>query len=77
MMPHLGVRIVLWPEGDKLPEVVEPQDGPVPRQVVKVVHDDRHKEVEHEEGADDEEADKVGVGKVRATPTWITRIVRL
>jgi hypothetical protein len=57
--------------------MMEAQDGPVPCQVVKVVHDDGHKEVENEEGADDEEADEVGVGKVGAAAAWVASIVRL
>ncbi len=75
--PCLGVGVVLGPEGDELPQVVEPEDGPVPGQVVEVVHDDGNKEVQHEEGADDEEADKVGVGKVGAAPPRVPGIVRL
>ena len=62
--PTLGVRVVLGPERDELPQVVGAQDGPVPRQVVEVVHDDGHEEVEDKEGAEDEEADEVNVGKV-------------
>ncbi len=75
--PCLGVGVVLGPECDELPQVVETKDGPVPGQVVKVVHDDGNKEVQHEEGADDEEADEVGVGKVCPAPPWIPGIIRL
>ena len=48
--PSLGVRVVLAPEADELVEVVRAQDGPVARQVVKVVHDDRHEQVQDQEG---------------------------
>ena len=75
--PTLGVRIVLRPESDELPQVVGAQDGPVPRQVVEVVHDDGHEEVEDEEGTEDEEADEVNVGKVGAAPRLGSSIVRL
>ena len=57
--------------------MVSPQDGRVSGQVVEVVHYDGNKEVQHEEGADDEEADEVGVGKVGAAPPWIPGIIRL
>ena len=51
----LGVRVVLRPEVDKLSEMVRAEDGPVPGQVVEVVHDDGYEQVEDEEAADDEE----------------------
>ena len=35
-----------------------------PGEVVEVVHDHSHKEVEHEEAAEEDEGDKVGVGEV-------------
>ena len=57
--------------------MVEPQDGPVACEIVKVVHDDGHKEVEDKEGADDEEADEVGVGKVRPAAPGVPGIIRL
>ena len=38
-----------------------------PSKIVKVVHDDGHKEVDHDEGAEEDEGDKVDVGDVRAT----------
>ena len=39
--------------------------GEVPGEVVIVVHDHSHKEVEHEEAAEEDEGDKVGIGEVR------------
>ena len=49
--PALGVGVVLAPQPDELVEVVGAEDGPVTGQVVEVVHDDGHEEVEDEEGA--------------------------
>lgn len=43
-----------------------PEDGGVPREVVKVVHDDGHKQVQHDEGAEEDEGHKVDVGHVTA-----------
>ena len=64
--PAFGVGVVLGPQADKLVQVVGTQDGPVPGQVVKVVHDDGDEQVEDEEGAHDEEGDEVRVSKVRS-----------
>lgn len=38
--------VVLRPDGLELVQVMRAQDGPVPREVVKVVHDDGHEEVD-------------------------------
>jgi len=57
-----GVK--LRPGGDELPQVVGAQDGGVPRQVVKVVHDDRHKEIQHDEAAEEDEGDEIDVGHI-------------
>ena len=46
-------------------------------EVVEVVHDDGDKQVEHQEGADHEEADEEGVGHVGATALLLASIVRL
>ncbi len=43
--------------------MVSPQDGRVSGQVVEVVHDDGHEQVEHQERAEEDEGDEVGVGK--------------
>ena len=64
--PTLGIRIILGPERDELPEVVGPKDRPVPCEVVEVVHDDGHKKVQHDEGAEEDEGHKVDVRDVRA-----------
>lgn len=42
--------VILCPDSDKLVQMVRPQDGRVPSQVLKVVHDDGHEQVEHLEG---------------------------
>ena len=47
-----GVRVVFAPEMDKLGKMVGTKDGPIPSEVVEVVHDDSNEEVEDEEGAD-------------------------
>ena len=60
-------RVVLAPSGDELREMVRSQDGGVSGQVVEVVHDDGHEQVEHEEGAENEEGDEVNVGEVSST----------
>ena len=44
--------------------MVGAEDGPVPGEVVEVIHDDGDKEVQNEEGAKHEEGDEVDVGKV-------------
>ena len=41
-----SLRVVLRPDGLELIQVMRAQDGPVPCQVVKVVHDDGHKQVD-------------------------------
>ena len=43
--------------------MVSSQDWTIPGQVVKVIHDDGDKEIEHEEGAEEDEGNKVGVGE--------------
>ena len=47
--------------------MVGAQDGGVPGQVVEVVHDDGHEQVEHDEAAEEDEGDEVNVGDIRAT----------
>ena len=43
------------------------QNGRVSGEVIKVVHDDSNKQVEHEEAAEEHEGDKEEVGDVTAT----------
>ena len=54
------------PCGDELAQVVGAEDGGVAGEVVEVVHDDGHEEVEHDEATEEDEADEVDVGHVRA-----------
>ena len=56
-----STRVVLGPDGDELSQVVRPQDGRVPGQVVEVVHDDSDEEVEHDERAQEDEGHEVDV----------------
>lgn len=40
-------RVVLGPDADELVQVVRPQDGRVPCEVLEVVHDHSHEQVQH------------------------------
>ena len=60
---------------DKLVEMVGAQDGPIPGEVIEVVHDDGDEQVEDEEGADDKKGDEVGVGKVRAAASRVACVL--
>ena len=62
----LGAWIVFGPDPDELVEMMSAEDGRVSGQVVKVVHDDGDEQVEHQEGAEKDEGDEVGVGKGRS-----------
>ena len=64
MNKPLTTGIVLAPSGDKLGEVVRAKDGGVSGQVVEAVRDDGHHDVQHDEGAEEDEGDKVQVGHV-------------
>ena len=46
--------------------MVGPEDGAVPGQVIKVVHDDGHEQVQHEEAAEEDKGDKEEVSDVAA-----------
>ena len=66
--------VELCPGGDELPKVVGAQDGGVSGQVVEVVHDDGHEQVDHDEAAEEDEGDKVEVGGVAATGlVWVEK----
>ena len=54
-----GVKVC--PGSDEFSEVVGAEDRGVPRQIVKVVHDDGHEQVEHDEAAEEDEGDEVDV----------------
>ena len=60
-----GIKIC--PGRDELPEVVRAEDGGVPGQVVEVVHDDGHEQVEHDEATEEDEGDEVNIGDIGAT----------
>ena len=57
--------------------MVRTQDGPITGQIVEVVHDDGHEQVEDEEGTEDEESDEVNVGKVGAATSGCSSVIRL
>ena len=61
-----GARVVLSPDADELVQVVGAEDGGVAGEVVEVVHDDGHEEVEHEEAAEEDEGDEEEVCDVAA-----------
>ena len=63
MLCLLGARIILRPDPYEFIQVMCSQDGRVSCQVVKVVHDDSNEQVEHKEGAEEDERHKVGVGQ--------------
>ena len=42
------------------------EDGGIASQVVKVVHDDGHEEIEHDERTEKDERDEIEVGEIRA-----------
>ena len=66
MRDILSARVILCPDPDELVKVVGAKDGGVPREVVKVVHDDSHEEIEHEEAAQEDKGDEEEVGDVAA-----------
>ena len=69
-----GIRIVFTPQPDKLVEMVGAQNGPIPGQVVKVIHDDGNEQVENEEGTDNEKGDEIRVGEIGTTTRRISGI---
>ena len=72
--PALGIRVVFAPQPDELIKVMRSQDGPIPCEVIEVVHDDSDEQVEDEEGADHEERDEVNISEIRATTTLVSGI---
>ena len=61
-----SARIELRPWSYEFSEMMWAKDGGVPCEIVKVVHYDRHKQVNHDEAAEEDEADEVEVGGVAA-----------
>ena len=58
--------IIFCPDSDEFVQMMSPKDGAVPGEIVKVVHDDSHKQVEHEKAAEEDKGDKEEVGDVAA-----------
>ena len=53
------------------------QDGGVSGEVVEVVHDDSHEQVEHQEAAEEDKGDKEEVGDVAAAHlVWLQQLPR-
>ena len=57
----LRAGVILRPDPDEFVEVVGSEDGGVSGQIVEVVHNDSHEEVEHYEAAEEDEGNKVDV----------------
>ena len=72
----LGVWVILRPKVNKLSKMVGPKDGPVPREVIEVVHDDGNEEVEHKEGAHHKEADEEWIGHIGAATLRLASVIR-
>lgn len=68
-----ATRIDLTPSSHVLVEMMSAQNGRVTCQVVEIVHDDGHEQVEHEKRAEKDEANEVSVGKVQ---TALFRVVQ-
>ncbi len=66
MRPSDASRIDGRPGRYVLAQVVGAQDRGVPGQVVEVVHNDGHEQIEHEESGEEDEANEVAVGEVHA-----------
>ena len=68
-------RVVLAPGGDELGEVVRAKDGGVSGQVVEAVRDHSHHDVQHDEGAEEDEGDKVEIGdRVATALLWVSHV---
>ena len=68
-------RVVLAPGGDELGEVVGAKDGGVSGQVVEAVRDHSHHDVQHDEGAEEDEGDKVEIGdRVATALLWVSHV---
>ncbi len=57
--------VILGPDPEELVQVMGSQDGRVSGEIVEVVHDDSDEQVQHEEGAQEDEGDEVDVREVR------------
>jgi len=65
-----GIRIIFGPKGHKLAQMMRSEDGPIPGEIIKIVHDDSNEKVENQEGTNDKEGDEVDVGKVGSTKSY-------
>ena len=68
----LRAGVILRPDPDEFVQVMGTEDGGVPRKIVKIVHDDSNKEIEHQEATQENEGNKKGVGEVWST--WFFRV---
>lgn len=55
--------VILGPNADIFVEVMRSENRRIPREIIKVVHDDGDKEIEHEERAEKVEGDEEEVGE--------------
>lgn len=51
--------------------MVGAKDGRVPRQVIEIVHNDGDEQIQHQERAEEDERDEIGVRYVRAAATLL------
>ena len=72
-----STRIKISPSCYELSQVVRAQYWGVSGEIVKVVHDDSHEQVQHDEGAEEDEGDEVDVGHGRPAPLLRVRHVQL
>lgn len=70
-----GVRIVFGPDPHEFVEMMGAQDRRVPREIIKVVHDDGDKEIQHKKRAEEDEGHEVSVRDVGAATLRIVRII--
>ena len=55
--------------------MVRPEDGAISGQIVKVVHDNRNKQVNHDEATEEDKANKVEIGCIAATTLiWVEQL---
>lgn len=73
--PSLCLGVIFRPYSFEFVQVVRPQNRPVPRQIVKIVHDDSHEEVDDQERTEHVKADEVDNGKVAPTSIFLSWVV--
>lgn len=73
--PSLGIRIVFAPQADELVQMMRTQNTPVPGQVIEVVHNDGHEQVDDEERAQHIKGNEVGEGDA-GTASVVVCVVR-